>query len=99
MTNRSCPTSGQTQRFWLKPYRKEASVRLLQASTLLLALDHLDDELLHVGVAGGLDVTGLRRLAVALQRPPLGKLVELRPVDLHQHPLVLGEVLADLGAG
>src|SRR5680860_1131472 len=75
------------------------SVRFFQPRPLLLALDPLDDELLHVGVAGRLDVTRLGRLAVALQSPLLGQLVELRPVDLDQHPLVLAQVLADLRPG
>src|SRR6188472_1919435 len=72
-------------------------LNFFQARALLLPLDHLDDELLHVGVARRLDVAGLNRLAVALQRAPLGQLVELRPVDLDEYALILGEVLPDLG--
>src|SRR5436190_21515410 len=42
------------------------SVSLLQPGAFLLALDDLADQLLHVGVARRLDVTGLIGLAVAL---------------------------------
>ena len=66
------------------------SVRFSQPRALLLLLDHLGDELLHVGVARGLDVAGLDRLAVALQRAFLGELVELGAVDLDQDALVRG---------
>jgi hypothetical protein len=62
----------------------------------LLLFHHLHDQLDHVGVAGHLDVAGLGRFAVALQRPLLGQGVELGPVDFDQHPLILREFLADL---
>ena len=71
-------------------------MNFLQPRSLLLALDHLNDQLQHVGVAGGLDVTGLNRLAVTLHGAALGELVELGAINLNQNPLVLRKVLADL---
>src|SRR5260221_7530946 len=72
------------------------SVGFLESRALLLALDHLGDQLLYVGVAAGLDVARLDRPAIALQGAALGQLVELRPVDLNQDALVLRQILADI---
>src|SRR6478752_4526098 len=69
-----------------------------EAGALLLALDHLGDQLFHIGVADRLDVPGLIGLAVALQRAALGELVELGAIDLDENALVLSEVLRDLRA-
>src|SRR5215212_8713634 len=71
------------------------SVHFPQPVPFLLLFHDLGDQLDHVRVAVGLDVAGLDRAPVALQRPLLGQLVELRAVDLDQDALVLGEVLGD----
>src|SRR5262249_8086953 len=65
------------------------SVGFLHPRPLLLPLDHLDDQLLNIGVPAGLDVPRLSRLAVALQGAALGELVELSAVDLDEDALIL----------
>src|SRR5215203_4590504 len=75
------------------------SVDLLGPGALLVALDHLGDQLLDVGVAAGLDVAGVVGGAVVGHRALLGELVELGAGELDGHPGVLGGGgLADLGA-
>ena len=69
-----------------------------QAGALLLPLDHLDDQLFHVGVAHRLDVPGLDRTPVGLDRAPLCQLIELWSVYLDQDPLILREVLSNVRA-
>ena len=75
---------------------------LAQAGSLVVALDHLGDQLLDLGVSLDLDVPGLERLAVGAGGALLGQLVELCAVDLDDDPFViagnssLGDELAAL---
>src|SRR3954453_12845488 len=80
---------GSTPRTWYASNAASPSVGLFEPGAFLMAFDHLGDQLLHVGVAGGLDVAGLIGLAVAAHGTVLCQLVELGAVNLDQHPLVL----------